>query len=80
MNISGGGGNTQPTIRTVHFLQTGYTFGKNSKMEPVQPAAFTYKGFEALKRPFYTVLILVQLFHYYSSHAKCNILNILFGR
>ncbi|AFM05718.1 short chain amide porin [Bernardetia litoralis DSM 6794] len=54
MNISGGGGNTQPTIGTgtISYTQAGYAFSKFKNGAQLQPfAAFTYKNFEALNDP-----------------------------
>ncbi|WP_338791326.1 porin [Bernardetia sp. MNP-M8] len=54
MNISGGGGNTQPTIGTgtISYTQAGYAFAKFKNGAQFQPfAAFTYKNFEALNDP-----------------------------
>ncbi|WP_375561342.1 porin [Bernardetia sp. OM2101] len=54
MNISGGGGNTQPTIGTgsIFYTQAGYAFKKFQNGSQFQPfAAVTYKDFEALNDP-----------------------------
>lgn len=54
MNISGGGGNSQPTIGTgsIFYTQAGYAFKKFQNGTQFQPfAAFTYKNFEALNDP-----------------------------
>jgi hypothetical protein len=54
MNISGGGGNTQPTIGTgsIFYTQAGYAFKQFQNGTQFQPfAAVTYKDFEALNEP-----------------------------
>lgn len=54
MNVSGNGGNAQPTIGTgsIFYTQAGYAFKRFQNGAQFQPfAAVTYKDFEALNDP-----------------------------